>query len=439
METNMLDEQKTDSGIKEINWLNVLLLSLGAGAVYLLPYLRNTFYDPLQLALGVNHTQLGIIQGFFGFLMLLCYFPGGFIADRFAASRLLFVSFMGMGLGGLYFSTFPSFTMTVILHVWFGIAATLTFWAAFVKAQRLSAPPRAQAKMFGFTEAGRRVVSTVASLTAAWLISRWADTTTGLRMVIYFYSGIMILAAFLVLFFFKEDSRYVDKGPKSTIVMKDLMKVLKMPAIWLCALIIMCIYYAYRNQDIMTPYSTSICGLSAAMGATLATVRYYGVAPFGALIGGFLGDRIKPSSTMILGALIVLATSLLFILVPGTPATLMIIVSNLMIFMTAHYMMRSVYYALLEEGKVPIHYTGVATGIIATIGYSGDFIAPIYQGFFLDHFPGQAGYNYIFSTSVVAAALCVVFCLLFRKTTLGKALDKEKTKNISLKKIIAGA
>jgi sugar phosphate permease len=430
MDNHQQHEQKTDSGIKEINWLNVILLSLGAGTVYLLPYMRNTFYDSLQIALGVNHTQLGVIQGFFGFLMLVCYFPGGFIADRFPASKLLFVSFLGTGLGGLYFSTFPSFTMTVVIHVWFGITATLTFWAAFVKAQRLSAPPRAQAKVFGFTEAGRRIVSTVASLIAAWLISRWSDTTTGLRMVIYFYSAIMIVVAFLVLFFFKEDPRYAEEGPSSTIAMKDLMKVMKMPAIWLCALIIMCIYYAYRNQDIMTPYSTNICGLSAAMGATLATVRYYGIAPLGAVIGGFMGDRIKPSSTMILGALIVLGSSVVFILVPGTPATLMIIVCNLMIFMTAHFMMRSVFYALLEEGKVPIHYTGVATGIIATIGYSGDFIAPIYQGFFLDHFPGQAGYNCIFATSVIAAALCVVFCLLFRRTALAKALDEGKMKNL---------
>jgi sugar phosphate permease len=103
-----LNEEKNDSGIKEINWLNMVLLSLGAGTLYLLPYMRNTFYDSLQLALGVPHTQLGLIQGFFGFLMLVCYFSGGFIADRFPTSKLLFVSFMGVGLGGLYFSTFPS-------------------------------------------------------------------------------------------------------------------------------------------------------------------------------------------------------------------------------------------------------------------------------------------------------------------------------------------
>ena len=422
----MFSSQSTEkkSGIGSINWINVVLLSIGAGGVYLLPYMRNTFYDAMLVALNVNHTQLGIIQGFFGLLMLVCYFPGGFIADRFPANKLLFISFLGTGLGGLYFSTFPSFTMTVVLHVWFGISCTLTFWAAFIKAQRISAPPESQSKVFGFTEAGRRVVSTVAALIGAWLIGRWSDTTLGLKMVIYFYSAIMITAAFLVLFMFKEDPRYVgDEGAKSSVAIADMIKVMKMPAVWICALLIMFIYYAFRNQDIMTPYSTNLCGLSAVMGATLATIRYYGIAPVGAILGGFLGDRIKPSGVMIFGSLTVLATSLIFIVVPGRPATLMMIVCTLMIFMIAHFMMRAVYYALLEEGKVPVRYTGVATGIIATIGYSGDFIAPIYQGFFLDHFPGQTGYNYIFATSVVAALLCVILSLIFRRTTIGKALD----------------
>ncbi len=419
------DKPNQGSGLKEINWLNVTFLSLGAGAVYLIPYLRNTFYDPMQQALDVTHTQLGIIQGFFGLLMLVCYFPGGLLADRFSASRLLFISFFGVGLGGFYFSTFPSFTMTIVLHIWFGIATTLTFWAAFIKAQRASAPPDAQAKVFGFTEAGRRVVSTAASLTGAWLITLWADTTLGLKAVIYFYSTLMIVVAFLVLFFLKEDRRYAEAGESTAVKLKDVAKVMKLPAVWLNALIIMSIYFAYRNQDIMTPYTTNVCGLSAAMGATIATIRYYGVAPVGAVFGGFIGDRIKPSSAMVLGALTVLATSLLFIIVPGRPAVIIFVVANLMVFMTAHYMMRSLFYALLEEGKVPLGYTGVATGIIATLGYSGDFIAPVYQGYFLDRFPGQTGYNYIFATSVVAAVLCVIFCLLFKKTAIARQMDQD--------------
>lgn len=36
-------------------WLIIFTLSLGAGLIYQLPYLRFTYYDPLQKALGLDH------------------------------------------------------------------------------------------------------------------------------------------------------------------------------------------------------------------------------------------------------------------------------------------------------------------------------------------------------------------------------------------------
>jgi len=224
----------------------------------------------------------------------------------------------------------------------------------------------------------------------------------------------------LATIFFMEDDRPAGQAEFSG-RLTDLRRVAANPDIWLIAAIIFSAYFSFRIQDIMTPYSTNVCGLSAALGATVASIRTY-VMGGGAVLGGLAGDRLGPANTMIIGFMTIILTNLIFLLIPGNPATLAIFLSALMPFMVAHFMMRGVYYALLTEGRVPLETTGLATGIIATVAYTPDVFSPLYQGFFLDHFgrAEQAGYTYIFLSSLLSCLAGLFFCYLFKRR-LGKA------------------
>lgn len=81
-------------------WLIVLTLSLGAGLIYQLPYLRLTYYGPLQKALGLDHTSFGNLMSVYGFVAMFLYWPGGWIADRFSSRKLLTFSLVATSLGG---------------------------------------------------------------------------------------------------------------------------------------------------------------------------------------------------------------------------------------------------------------------------------------------------------------------------------------------------
>ena len=408
-----------------INWFNVILLSLGAGVVYLIPYMRGTYYEPMMEALQITNTQMGVIQGFFGLLTVLCYFPGGWLADRFPANKMLFVSLAGLGLGGLYFATFPSFPVVVALHVWFGIACTLTFWASFIRSQRASAPPEAQTRVFGFVEAGRRIVSIVVAMLGAYLLAHGINDVEGFRNALYLYSGAALLSGFLILFFFKEDTRFVSDEKKTfKEIFEGVKTAFKFPAVWLIGFMIMTIYCSYRTQDITTPYFTSLGGLSVALAATVASIRFYGIAPIGAFLGGILGDKSSPSSVMLYGSIIIAVFSVIFAVVPASSSTLILLLIVLFIFMTAHFGVRPAFYAMLEEAKVPIAVTGAATGIIATLAYLGDFICPIYQGIILDAYPGQLGYSILFIISCGWAILSCVIAFVFKRSTAGRKIDE---------------
>lgn len=398
-----------------INWLALTVLAIGGGIIYLLPYLRSTYYETLQLALGVSNTKLGVIQSVFGILTILCYFPGGWLADRVSPRILLTVSFVGTGLAGLYYATLPPYPMVVAIHVFFGLTTTLTFWAAFIKATRQCASPSAQGKAFGILEGGRGLTSTIVSFLSVGLFAKYADEIAGMQSVIVLFSLVAITIGIVSWFVIRDNSGDNTNGSEK-ITLEGIIKVLKMPSVWLIALIVLLAYTPYRNADFITPYMTKICGVSAALGAVLGTIRYYGLRPVGAVAAGFLADKISSSKTMLYIFVLVIITNVLYVIFPGSPKVLYFVVANMTVLMVGCFAARGIYYALLEEGQVPIALSGTAIGVISTIGYTPDIFDPLLGGYFLDLYPGALGYKYIFLISTVAAVLGIAVTYWFRKT-----------------------
>lgn len=408
---------------RQINWLVVTLLALGGAVIYLMPYVRSSYYDALIQGIGATNTQLGIISSFFGLLTLACYFPGGWLADRFSAKKLLLISFIVNAGLGFWYSTLPGYKTLIFIHILFGIFCTLTFWAAYIKATRLCAPPEAQGKAYGFVEGIRRVMSMLIVFAGAWLFSRYdADPVGGVQAVLRFYAAMCAVVA-VCIFFFMKDVDTSDQRTGATV--SEIVAAAKIGEIWLIALIVMMAYFSFRSQDIMTPYTTNLCGLSGTLAAVVSGVRYYGMG-FMAIPGGLLGDRIGYVNTMIVGLVTVIATNILFIVFPGAPATVGMFVTIMFAFMVAQFAMRGVYYAMLTEGQVPVAVTGIATGIVATVAYSPDVFAPLYQGGLLDAFGRDAhtGYNYIFMISIVTAVIGIGLCFVLKKRIAMKAAAK---------------
>ena len=85
----------------------LLLLATGAGIIFQLPYIRETFYVPIQNAMNLSNAQMGLLSSGYATMSLFSYFIGGIIADKFSARKLLTFSFIATGVLGLWFSTFP--------------------------------------------------------------------------------------------------------------------------------------------------------------------------------------------------------------------------------------------------------------------------------------------------------------------------------------------
>ncbi|MDN3702013.1 hypothetical protein QWY96_15925 [Vibrio artabrorum] len=67
----------------------MIALIISGSVIYELPYLSYIYYDLLLESLNINNTEMGILMSVYGFIAMIGYFPGGWLADRVSARYLL--------------------------------------------------------------------------------------------------------------------------------------------------------------------------------------------------------------------------------------------------------------------------------------------------------------------------------------------------------------
>ncbi|MDH5346176.1 MAG: MFS transporter, partial [Gammaproteobacteria bacterium] len=63
-------------------YLQVIMLALAASVIYSAPYLRQLFKTSLLEAFGLDELELGNLSTTYAVFSILCYIPGGWLADR---------------------------------------------------------------------------------------------------------------------------------------------------------------------------------------------------------------------------------------------------------------------------------------------------------------------------------------------------------------------
>jgi MFS family permease len=144
-------------------------LMIAGEAIFGLPFHVARYFRPTLLAgLGLGNTELGAVFSAYGVLALLCYFPGGLLADRYPARRLLVAALVLTALGGVHLLTMPGLAQLMIVFALFGVTTVLLFWAALIRAVREWGEASRQGRAFGLLDGGRGLFS-AALATLAWL------------------------------------------------------------------------------------------------------------------------------------------------------------------------------------------------------------------------------------------------------------------------------
>jgi predicted MFS family arabinose efflux permease len=389
-------------------------LCLSGGIIFFLPHLREVYYIPLRNALHLSNTQLGVLMSVFGTTSMISYLPGGWLADRFSPRKLLTTSLLSTGFSGLYFATFPSYRACIILHAFWGVSCVLTFWAALIKATRNWAPSTEQGRAFGILESGRGITEVLSSTALIAIFAKLGSGNLALSWVIILFSGLNIIIGIMTYFTLYDSDRDRPDLKEERIGIRDIFKVLNMPVVWLISIVILAAYSAYWGSYYFTPYATDAFKMSVVFGGALGVGKMW-LKPLPALGAGFLGDKIGPSRTCALAFVILIVNFGIFTFIPTRPSLVLILISNTAVAALAIFALRGVYFALLEEGGVPLALTGTATGALSVIGYTPDIFMPMLGGVLLDRYPGALGFRYFFAFIAVLSIFGLLAATVIRR------------------------
>ena len=397
--------------------LTMVLLCLSGSIIYWLPFLSEIYFVPMQEAFGFSKTQIGILMSTYGTVSILTTVPGGWLADRIAPRKLISAALAATAAGGFVFSTFPSFEVCVLLHGLWGFTTGCIFWSALIKATRKWGAEEEQGRAFGILEGGRNLADMVIATVMLSLFAYRGGTDSALSGQIVVYALAALVLALTVWLVMEDDKAPENSDPiaASTFTAADIFRVLKLPIVWLMAIIIMSAYSGYWGAVYFTPFATEIFELGSVLGGAVGTAKLW-IAALAAVTAGFIADRIGPAKAVLGGFVLMTAGYLVFALLPGKPGLLPLLLINVFIISCAVYGLRGIYFALLEQGRVPLAVTGTATGVISLIGYTPDIFMPTLAGVILDANPGAVGYQnlFLFVTAMSAIGLVAAFVVYRR-------------------------
>lgn len=379
-------------------------LMLAGEAIFCLPFHVARFFRPTLLEVyGLSNAALGDAFAVYGLTAMLCYFPGGMVADRWSARSLMTLALLLTAVGGIYLASVPGPPGLAMLYGYWGVTTILPFWAAMIRATREWGGELAQGRAFGLLDAGRGLAAAALASVAVALLGQGlapgAETLSAearaehLRTVIYFYTAVTVFAA--VCSWYLIPSRPAAHSPGRTLLRSSWREALRLPLVWRQAGIVVAAYCGYKGIDNYSLYAVQILGMNEIDAARLVANAAY-LRPLAAMAAGLLADRYRASTALAACFTLAAASYGLLGLASGALAQSGVLLANLLVSVGAVYGLRGVYFAALEEARVPHARTGTAVGIISVVGYTPDiFFAPI-AGRLLDSAPGMAGHQHYF-------------------------------------------
>lgn len=409
----------------------ILLLILAGEAIFVLPFVLARIFRPTFLEVfNINNFELGSCFSVYGVVAFISYFLGGSLADKYAPKTLMAVALLMTGLGGFYMATFPSYFPLQLLFGYYGFTTIFLFWAPMIKATRVWGGEDKQGLAFGFLDGGRGLVAasfgSLGVFVFSYMITMDDSETTLLvhqeafKNVIWASSTLIIFIGVLVFYFLKALSPTHEpvQNQKKIYTLKNFKAVLKYPSVWLMMLIILCAYVGYKTTDIFSLYAKDVLNYDAIESAQIGTYLLY-IRPVTGITIGLLADKSRASLWIIIGFLIMMLSSLFFASDVISDNTIYLFIISVIFMAIGVYATRVLYFAIMEEAKLPLAITGTAVGFISVVGYTPDIFAGPMIGVLLDNSPGALGHQHVFAVmaifSLVGFCAALAFSIITRK------------------------
>ena len=409
-------------------WYYLLLLILAGEAVFILPFVLPRIFRPTVLEVfELDNVSLGLCFSVYGIVAIPSYLLGGPLADKYPPRKLMAIALWMTAAGGLLFATFPSFKTIQVLYGYWGFTTIFLFWAPMIKATRVWGGTSSQGKAFGLLDGGRGLTGFLFGLLGVFIFSLFITenieaATLLARQVAFKYviycSAIIITIIGILTWFFMKSGMDEKEILVERISVKQIISVLRLPAVQLLMVIIMCAYVGYKITDILSDYANKVMLYNEVESAKVGTFLQF-LRPTTGILLGLLVDRFRISLVLILSFVACILGGVLFATGSIAPTTTALFFLSVIVIALGVYSARALYFAVMEEGKIPLVLTGTAVGLMSVVGYTPDIFAGPSYGYLLDSNPGEPGFQNVYwmltTFSFVGGIAAVIYYRLYGK------------------------
>ena len=391
--------------------ITLFTLVLAGETIFFLPFVLARIFRPTLLAyFGITNTELGIWFSVYGVTAMGAYLVGGYLADRYSARKLMALALWLTSLGGFLMAIVPSSRPMVWIYAFWGFTTICLFWSAMIRATRIWGGLGFQGRAFGWLEGGRGAVAALLGTLTFLLYSQVLQFS----WVILFTSVFTLLAGFMV-WFFVPDYTLEKVGIKGNELVRESLILLKNPSVWLLIIVIICAYSGYKITDDFSLFAKEVLGFSEVQAAGIGTAALW-LRALVAILAGILADRFSRINVIALSFGLTIGGGLMIGL-GLLNSVLTMVLLNLTLTAAGIYGVRALYFAVLEEARIPLGLTGTAIGIVSFAGFTPEiFVSPL-MGHLLDQNPGVPGHRHVFLLLVIFALVGLASSLIFSKFT----------------------
>ena len=186
-------------------FFTMFALVVAGEAIFGLPFLVSRVFRPTLLdVFGITNLQLGTAFSVYGVVAMVAYLPGGPLADRFSARRMMAIALCVSAVGGVFYATLPSIGGLKLLFGFWGLTTILLFWAALIRATRVWGGENGQGKAFGILDGGRGLLAAVLATVTVGVFgallpedaatASLAQRADALKQVIWIFTGMTVIA-----------------------------------------------------------------------------------------------------------------------------------------------------------------------------------------------------------------------------------------------------
>lgn len=377
----------------------VTLLFLGWAIGNLDRYLMNYAIVYIGEDLSLSNTETGMVLSAFFLGYALMQMPGGILADRFGAKRVLLAAVIVWSIFTGLTAVAVGLGFMLVVRFLFGIGEG-GFQPSASKLISTYYPEDERSKVMSIMLSSSSIMSMLVPIISAVLL-----IAIGWR-AIFAIAG--IIGVIIVLLYW----RFVPKDPKveetNTPIVKEILgKLLRMPVMWILVLAYFTIYAVNWGLNSWLPtYLTDVRNLD------LLSIGWLQMIPgvimiLAMLVSGYLIDKLDFKISKIIGALSALLLAIFLLLMFNASSITLFITYQCFVTLLMTFVVLLLPSFILK--KIPAEYAGTAMGMANTGGQLAGFLTPTLIGVMVDTFNGS--YNAAVWMLVVISIVCVISIL----------------------------